>query len=141
MSNDPIHIILVDDHKLVRESWKILLENNPRFRVIADCEDGNTAIELAQELCPEIMLVDINMAPLNGFVVTERILKTNPAIKIIGLSVNNQPMYAMRMLDLGARGYLTKTCSLEEISYGILEVQKGKFYICEEVKRNMPSSE
>jgi DNA-binding NarL/FixJ family response regulator len=141
MSNEPIRIMLVDDHKIVRKSWKSLLENNPRFKVIADCDNGESAIELAEELIPDIMLVDINMSPLNGFAVTERIMETTPSIKIIGLSVNNQPKYAIRMVELGARGYLTKTSSLEEINHGIMEVHKGEFYICEEVTRNMPASE
>ena len=141
MSNAPIRIILVDDHKLVRESWRMLLENNPMFHVIADCENGASAIEEAEKLVPDILLVDINMSPLNGFDVTERIMKTTPSIKIIGLSVNNQPKYAARLVKLGARGYLTKTSSLEEVNHGIMEVHKGEVYICEEVRRNMPSSE
>jgi len=141
MNKEPIRIMLVDDHKIVRKAWKSLLENNPRFQVIADCDNGQSAIEQARELIPDIMLVDINMSPLNGFTVTERVLETNPSIKIIGLSVNNQPKYAIKMVELGARGYLTKTSSLEEINHGILEVYKGEFYICEEVTRNMPASE
>lgn len=141
MSKEPIRIMLVDDHKIVRKSWKSLLENNPRFQVIADCDNGQSAIEQAEKLIPDIMLVDINMSPLNGFTVTERVLETNPSIKIIGLSVNNQPKYAIKMVELGARGYLTKTSSLEEINHGILEVHKGEFYICEEVTRNMPAAE
>ncbi len=141
MNKEPIRIMLVDDHKIVRKSWKSLLENNPRFQVIADCDNGQSAIEQAEELIPDIMLVDINMSPLNGFSVTERIMETTPSIKVIGLSVNNQPKYAIRMVELGARGYLTKTSSLEEINHGIMEVHKGEFYICEEVTRNMPASE
>lgn len=141
MSNAPIRIILVDNHKLVRESWKILLENNPRFEVVADCDNGHSAIEHAQKLTPDIMLIDINMSPSNGFSVTERIIETIPSIRIIGISVSNQAKYATRMIELGAKGYLTKTSSLEEITYGILEVHKGEFYICEEVIRNMPPEE
>ncbi len=141
MNKKPIRIMLVDDHKIVRKSWKSLLENNPRFQVIADCDNGQSAIEKAEELIPDIMLVDINMSPLNGFTVTERVLETNPSIKIIGLSVNNQPKYAIKMMEIGARGYLTKTSSLDEINHGILEVHRGEFYICEEVSRNMPASE
>jgi len=141
MKEEKIRIILVDDHKLVRESWRKLLESNPRFRIIAECENGHSAIEQAQKKLPDIMLVDINMSPLNGFAVTEKIMETNPSIKIIGLSVNNEPIYASRMLNLGARGYLTKTSSFEEITQGIMEVHKGEFYICKEVRRNMPPAE
>lgn len=137
MCSEPIRIILVDDHELVRKSWKLLLENNPRFRVIADCDTGNEAIELTRELKPDILLVDINMSPVNGFTVTEKVLEIAPATRIIGLSVSNQPKYAQRMFELGARGYLTKTSSLEEIHQGIEEVGKGNTYVCEEVTRNM----
>jgi two-component system invasion response regulator UvrY len=135
MNIAPIRIILVDDHQLVRESWKMLLETNPRVLVIAEFEDGESAIEQAPKLLPDIMLVDINMSPVNGFTVTEKILEVSPSIKIIGLSVNNQPMYANKMLELGAKGYLTKTSTLEEVHHGILEVYNGKNYICEEVKK------
>jgi two-component system, NarL family, invasion response regulator UvrY len=141
MSNSPIRIILVDDHKLVRQSWKMLLENNPRFQIIADFDNGESAIKEARQLVPDIMLVDINMTPVNGFAVTERIMETTPSIKIIGLSVNNQPKYAIKMMGLGAKGYLTKTSSLEEINHGIMKVHKGELYICEEVRKNMPPSE
>jgi two-component system, NarL family, invasion response regulator UvrY len=141
MSIVPIRIILVDNHNLVREAWKILLDSNPRFTVIADFDNGISAIEHAQKFIPDIMLVDINMSPLNGFAVTERIVEIMPGIKIIGISVSNQHQYAAKMLKLGAKGYLTKTSSLDEITHGILEVYRGECYICEEVLKNMPPGE
>lgn len=141
MNLEPIRIILVDDHKIVRESWKVLLENNPRFKVVADCDNGNTAIDYVKELTPDIILVDINMSPINGYAFTERVLKINPTAKIIGLSVNNQPKYAIKMLDIGAKGYLTKTSSLEEITDGIIQVHNGEFYICKEISRHIPQPE
>lgn len=140
MNNAPIRIMLIDDHKIVRESWKILLENNPRFNVVSDSDNGNTVLDDIKEFTPEIILVDINMSPINGFTLTENILKTNPAIKIIGLSVNNQPKYAIKMLHIGAKGYLTKTSSLEEITNGILQVHDGEIYICDEISKHMPQS-
>jgi DNA-binding NarL/FixJ family response regulator len=141
MSNAPIRIILVDNHQLVRESWKILLENNPRFEVIADCDNGHSAIEHARKLSPDIMLIDINMSPFNGFAVTEQIIEKIPSVRIIGISVSNQTKYATDMMKLGARGYLTKTSPLEEIIHGILEVHRGELYICKEILRNIPPDE
>lgn len=141
MRNETISIILVDDHKLVRQSWKMLLENNPRLKVVADCENGETALEETEKHSPDIILVDINMSPDNGFIITEKILRLLPSTKIIGLSANNQPKYAARMVELGARGYLTKTSSLEEINHGIEEVHEGRVYICKEIKKHMPPSE
>lgn len=141
MRSTSISIILVDDHKLVRQLWVDLLEKNPLFKILADCETGEDAIQKTKELKPDILIVDINMSPTNGFAVTTEIIKTLPSVKIIGLSVNNQPKYALRMLELGAKGYFTKTSSLNEITKGILEVYNGNNYICEEVKKLMPSQE
>ena len=141
MKKASIRIIMVDDHELVRNTWINVLENNPEFKVVADCDNGITAIELARDLVPDIMFVDINMAPINGFMVTERVIEEVPSVKIICLSVNNQIKYATRMIDLGAKGYLTKTSPLEEVYHCIMEVQKGHLYICEEVKKSISPSD
>ena len=141
MSNGPIRIILVDDHPAVRRSMKILLGTNPLFEVIADCEDGQSAIEQAELLIPDIMLVDINMSPVDGFAVTEVVLKKNPSVKIIALSINHQPKYATQMLESGAKGYLTKTSPPKEIIQSIIDVYNGQVYICEEIRDQMPPGE
>ena len=141
MSKDLVRIILVDNHKLVRESWKLLLHNNANFKVIADCDNGQSAIGLVEENTPDILLIDINMKPMNGFEATEKMLKINPSLKIIGLSVHNQPRYASKLIELGAKGYLTKTSPLEEVNHCISEVYNGHHYICEEVRRNMTTED
>ncbi len=141
MSDNPIRIILVDDHKLVRESLKIMLHSNPQFQVIADCDNGYTAIEEAEKYMPEIMLVDINMSPMNGFDLTEKIKEKFPSINVIGMSANNQPSYAIQMIKLGAGGYLTKTSSPSEIIHGILEVHTGNKYVCEEIRKHVSSDD
>ena len=140
MNSELIRIVLADDHRIIRESWKVLLENNPRFKVVADCENGELAIIQATELMPDILLVDINMSPGNGFEVARHVTENLPSVRVMGLSVNNQPKYAIRMMKLGAKGYLTKTSSLEEINHGINEVHNGKLYICEEVRKHLPPS-
>jgi two-component system, NarL family, invasion response regulator UvrY len=137
MSKVPVRIILVDDHKIVREAWKMMLGHYPGFTIIAECDTGETAIAQAEKLKPDIMLIDVNMAPMNGFTTTKRILEKNPAIKIIAMSVNNEPKYASKMIELGAKGYLTKTSPVDEINKGILKVINGEIYICEEIKRKM----
>jgi len=135
MPDEQIRIILVDDHKLVREALALLLESDRRFKVIKICVNGIDAIESVRLLQPDILLIDINMEPLNGFEVTEKITKENNSIKIIGLSVNNLPSYAEKMLSIGARGYMTKSSSFHEIVHAILEVHNGNTYIAEEVKK------
>lgn len=135
-----IRIVLADDHQMIRESWRMLLENNPRFKVVADCANGQEAISSTKMHQPDILLIDINMHPVNGFEVTRQVADEMPRVRIIGMSVNNQPKYATKMMELGAHGYLTKTSTLEEIHHGILEVYLGKRYICEEVRLHMPPS-
>jgi two-component system, NarL family, invasion response regulator UvrY len=136
MNNDPIRIILVDDHKLARESWSLLLDYDARFTVIKECENGPDAIQEVSRLKPDILLVDINMYPLNGFEVTQKVLETDPSMKIIGISVNNQPSYANKMMEIGARGFVTKGSPFEEITHAIVEVHNGRNYVCNEI-RNM----
>lgn len=135
MPDEQIRIILVDDHKLVREALGLLLESDRRFKVIKICVNGHDAIESVRLLQPDILLMDINMEPLNGFEVTEKIIEENNSVKIIGLSVNNLPSYAEKMLSIGAKGYMTKSSSFQEIVHGILEVHNGNQYIAEEVKK------
>ena len=132
-----IRIILVDDHKLVRDSWKILLSQTPGLLMVSECENGYQAIEHAQKFFPDVMLIDINMPNINGFETTRTIIEKNPNVKVIGISINNQLNYATKMLQSGASGYVTKSSPLQEIVKAIHEVHEGRQYICEEIKSRM----
>lgn len=138
MSAAPIRIILVDDHKLARESWRMLLSHDGRFLVVKEYDNGIEAIADAPTHNADVILVDINMYPINGFEVTRKILEANPSLKIIGISVNNHPFYADRMLELGARGFVTKGSPFEEIIHAIIEVYNGEQYVCNEIKNMIP---
>ena len=133
-----IKIVLVDDHQTVRESWKFLLEEDSRFIVVGQCENGAEAIETASQLLPDIMLMDVNMSPVNGFEATEHISLHSPEVKIIGLSANNHPGYANKMMNIGARGYVTKNSSFHELTAAIMEVYNGGSYLCEEIRQDVP---
>jgi two-component system invasion response regulator UvrY len=142
MTTVPIRIILADDHQIVRDSWKMLLENNPGLMVLSACNNNQEAIDEAARLNPDIVLVDINMAsPMNGLSIAAAIIKDLPQIKVMGLSVSNHPKYATRMLELGAMGYVTKTSTLEEINHGIHQVYLGNKYVSKEVIARMTSKE
>ena len=108
MNSEKISIVIVDDHQIMRETWRLILEQETRFFIVAECSSGAEAIKAASDLHFDIMLMDINMRPVNGFETTRKILKKHPSLKIIGMSVNNQPSYARNMLKLGARGFVTK---------------------------------
>jgi DNA-binding NarL/FixJ family response regulator len=129
-----ISILIADDHKLIRETWSYILNNDSRFHVIAICATAVEAIELAKSKRPAIILMDINMAPVSGLEATEQIRKILPSSKIIGVTMYSQPAYAKKMLAIGARGYVTKNSSKEEMIKAILEVHHGNKYICDEIK-------
>ena len=131
---EKITILIADDHKLIRETWTYILNSDERFEVVAECGDAEQAVELAKELTPDIVLMDINMAPFNGFEATEKIRKLSPDSKIIGVSMHSQPAYAKKMLQVGARGYVTKNSSKEEMFNAITEVFRGNKYVCDEIK-------
>lgn len=138
---EKITIILVDDHKLVRDSWSFILNSDPRFEVIGETSNGTEAIEIAKTKKPDIVLMDINMTPLNGFEATKQIRKFAPGSKIIGVSMHSMPAYAKRMLQSGAMGYVTKNSSKEELIESILQVHSGQKYICDEVKNILAQQE
>jgi DNA-binding NarL/FixJ family response regulator len=133
-----IRIILVDDHDLVRESWKLLLDKDDRFCVIAQFNNGAEAIKQAGNLLPDIILMDINMSPINGFEATQKITEIIPSARIIGISVNTNQRYVTKMLTSGAKGFVTKTSPLDELKMAIVKVHNGENYICEEIKKNHP---
>jgi DNA-binding NarL/FixJ family response regulator len=134
---DKIRLVIVDDHEMMRETWRMILQRHPRIQVIRECASGEEAIQCAEDDSPDIMLMDINMSPVNGFEATRKIAKAFPAVRIIGLSINNQPSYARNMMQLGAKGYVTKNSSSEEMIKAILIVHDGGVYICQEVKEKM----
>jgi len=134
---EKINVLIADDHKLIRETWSYILNSDSRFQVIAECGDSEQAVEVTKQKRPHIVLMDINILPISGFEATERIKKVSPDTKVIGVSMHSQPAYAKKMLQIGARGYVTKNSSKEEMIKAILEVNEGSKYICDEIKNNI----
>lgn len=138
---EQISILLVDDHKLIRDSWSFILNSDPRFKVVGETSNGEDAIELAKTLKPDIILMDVNMTPVNGFDATRQITRFTPGSKIIAVSMHTMPAYAKRMMQLGAMGYVTKNSSKDEMIKAIVEVSEGRKYICDEVKTILAQKE
>ena len=134
---EKIYVLIADDHKLIRETWSYILNSDPRFQVIAECGDSEQAVEVTKLKRPHVVLMDINIMPISGFEATERIRRFSPSTKVIGVSMHSQPAYAKKMLQIGAKGYVTKNSSKEEMIKAILEVNEGSKYICEEIKNNI----
>jgi len=129
-----MNIVIIDDEPLARGIVKEYLQGFPQTQVVAECGDSEEAVELARQKRPHIVLMDINMTPINGFEATEKIRKVSPGSKIIGVSMHSQPAYAKKMLQVGARGYVTKNSSREEMFKAIMEVFRGNKYVCDEIK-------
>lgn len=125
----PIKIVLVDDHKLVRQGLRSLLESHPGFEVVGEASDGNAALQLIEELSPDIAFMDVMMPNLNGIeaakIAQQRGLKT----KLIFLSMHTNSTYVVRSLQSGAMGYLLKDSDFSEILQAIQNVMEGKRYL------------
>ncbi|HLA51936.1 MAG TPA: response regulator transcription factor [Flavitalea sp.] len=134
---EKITVLIADDHKLIRETWSFILNGDPRFQVVAECGDSEQAVEMTRQKHPNVVLMDINIMPISGFEATERIRKVSPKTRVIGVSMHSQPAYAKKMLQIGAKGYVTKNSSKEEMIMAILEVHAGNRYICDEIKNNI----
>lgn len=131
---EKITILITDDHRLLRETWGLVLNSNPEFSVVAECENAEEAIETAKNLRPDIVIMDINLPGMNGIETTEQIRKYSPGSKILGVSLHRQPEYARKMMKAGAAGYLTKNSSKEELFLAVEEIHAGRKYICEDIK-------
>jgi two-component system invasion response regulator UvrY len=129
-----IKIVIVDDHKLVRETWSFILNSDPRFKVIGDCASGEEALIKVPRFSPHVVIMDINLPGINGIETTEALLKSNTSFKVLGVSLHTQPKYALKMLQAGAMGYVTKNSAKQEMYNAILEITSGNSYICEEIR-------
>ena len=136
-----ISILIADDHLLLREMWTHILNSDFRFGVIGSTGNGEEAIEIATNQMPDIILMDISMSPIDGFEATRQITSYQTVSKIIGVSMHNILAYAKRLINAGAKGYLTKNSSKEEMINAILEVNSGRKYICDEILNMISKNE
>src|SRR5262245_47488707 len=109
-----IGVLLADDHKVVREGLRALLEKQPDLDVIGEADNGRIAIQLSMQLKPDVVIIDIAMPDLNGIEATQKLTAEMPEIKVIGLSMHFDKRYVARMLNAGASGYLRKACFFEK---------------------------
>lgn len=124
-----IRIMLADDHKIVRESFRALLEAEKTFEVVADVGDGEEAVRMALELKPDVIVMDMTMPNLDGTGATRRILAQLPQTRIIALSMHTHHQFISAMLSAGAAGYVLKTCQSKELIAAIRMIAGGKTYI------------
>lgn len=124
-----IRILLVDDHKIVREGLRILIEKQPDMEVVAEAEDGRTALKIVRKLSPDMVIMDITMPDLNGIEATRQIIAETPGTKVIALSMHADKRFVAQMLRAGASGYLLKDCSSKEVVQAIHTAIANKTYL------------
>jgi len=130
-----LSVVIIDDHTLIRESWIHLLEMFKQFEVVGDTGDSEIAIEIVNNTLPDIIFLDINIKPKDGFETLKTILEISPKSKVIGLSMYSLPAYAKKMINLGAKAYLTKNSSVDEILEAVDTIANGGIYICQEIQK------
>ena len=124
-----IRILLADDHKITREGLRSLLEKQEDMDVVAEAENGRTAVRLAHELLPNVVIMDVTMPDLNGVEAARQIVGRVPDAKIIALSMHSDSLFVTEMLRSGASGYLLKDCAFDELALAIRAVASGKTYL------------
>lgn len=128
-----IQVILADDHAILRDGLRAILESQPDIKVVGDAEDGRQALALAQKTKPDIILMDIAMPQLNGIDAAEQILALQPDIRIIMLSMHSTSEYIQRAFRAGAKGYLLKDSAGQEVVQAVHKVFEGHFYISQKI--------
>jgi two-component system invasion response regulator UvrY len=136
----PITLLITDDHQLLRETWRWVLNTDKRFHVLATCSSGEEAIATTKKLQPDIVIMDINLPGINGIEATRLIVEQNPNCKVLGYSLNNQAVYAQKIIAAGAMGYVTKTASLEEMIAALLNIASNRKYVCGEMAKKILAS-
>lgn len=127
-------MLIADDFAPVREIWKIILASDARIEIIGECANGKEVIEALRKMDADVVLLDINMAPINGFEASKHIVEHYKEVKILGTSVHNDPHYAKRLMEIGAHGFIPKTSRKDEMIRAIFQVYKGTYYVSEEVR-------
>ena len=124
-----IRIILADDHAIVRHGLNRSFQQEKDVEVIAQAQNGRSAVQLAKELSPTVVVMDIGMPDLNGIEATRQITRESPQVKVIALSMHSSKRYVTEMFKAGASGYLLKNCDFEELADAVRIVAGGKTYI------------
>lgn len=132
-----IRVVLVEDHALVRAGIRSLLEKLPDLEVVAEAGDGRTALGLVAQHQPDVVLMDIKMAGLNGLEATARIMRDQPGVRVVILSMYANEEYVIQALRAGASGYLLKDAGTAELEVAIRAAARGETYLSPAISRRM----
>lgn len=129
MNETPITILLADDHRMVREALRSLLEAEPEFQVVAEAADGLAAAELTEKVKPDVLVLDLLLPSLSGLDVMRRVSRRSPRTKVVILSMHTSEAHLVEALRNGAAGYVAKNASAAELAAAIREAVAGQRYV------------
>lgn len=132
-----INILLADDHTVVRQGLKALLEAQPDMAVVGEAANGRQAMQLARKLAPDVVVMDIAMPSLNGLEATRQIIHALPSAKVLILSSYNDDEYVSQLTEAGAAGYLLKQTAATDLIRAIREIRKGKSFFSPAVSKRL----
>lgn len=135
-----IRIILVDDHTVVREALRLMLEQDESMQIVAEASDGEAALRMTEAFAPEVVVMDVGLTGLSGIETTRRLHARHPDVKVLVLSSHIDRGSIVQMLSAGASGYITKSAAGAELKRGINRVAKGERYLSSEVAELMSDS-
>lgn len=124
-----IRLLLVDDHDVVRTGLRMLLEDQSDIEIVAEASTGEEALNLAQEMNPDVIVMDISLPDVSGIAVTRKIKESHPEIAVIALTIHDDEQYFFEMLQAGASGYVPKKAAPEDLIYAIRTASDGEIYL------------
>ena len=124
-----ITVVIADDHMIVRDGLRSLLERQPDMEVVAEADNGRMALKLVKELSPDVVIMDIGMRELNGIDATRQIVKMSPGVKVLALSMYSDKRFIKGMFKAGASGYMLKDSAFNELADAIRVIVEDKIYI------------
>lgn len=130
-----IRIVLADDHAIVRHGLSRVIQQEEDMEVVGQARDGLSTVELARELLPDVVVMDIGMPDLNGIEATREIQREAPGVRVIALSMHSAKRYVTEMFRAGASGYLLKDCDFDELARAVRTVAAGKTYVSPSISR------
>lgn len=132
-----IRILIADDHGIVRKGLRLQLEQHEEFQVVGEAADGREAVRLAEELSPDVIIMDIAMPNLNGIQATTQLVKKNPNLGVIMLSMHSDESYLTRTLTAGAKGYLLKDSADQDLYRAVQSVSEGKPFFSPSIAKTL----
>lgn len=132
-----LRIMIVDDHQILREGLRKLIDDHPRFEVVGEARNGRDAVRQARQLSPDLVIMDVAMADMNGIEATRQIKAQLPDTQVLGLSMHSDSRYVKQMLEAGALGYLLKENAFDEIITALDSVSQGRMYVSPEASGSL----